>query len=579
MKNWKGFFFVYTAIITLLFCSKIAEASSVSYNSILTEEADWIEIADFKELRSIMNGSIRPQTRHIRLTADITVSGGKDDIYYIISPEYAPIYIDTGEYTIYVEGQLQILGNALIFGKGGEEGLVHIRKGGYADIQGASLRAEEGYAVWQEDGAYFSASDWNESTSYPASYSCEGECRYPDKPVVWDSYEESSEEIPYRIVPAETAFTQEMLPEALFCVWCENGKRCEGKLPVFWETEENTHTSLQERKRTLLKGNFGMDRDAARRPECMLVFQNKNGAVIIKGELTAYTEDFFVMSLDFILDNYEEENDSFYVICSGDGKEWQRSEQGNYSLQNGIAYYDETFEDGRQPPVYFCVCVEKKDRLYYSDTVMISEDNTLVIADIQGGRGGGTPVLTGTGKLEPEQEVVSAAENSASEDVQTDAPAQKKEEGWEESAYSSAEQEKETVLQVGEPENGILDYTEEQNEQTGGKEADPEGTEAFPAEKPKTYTEEADFEKTGSETDMEAAEETEKVTDQGSEKGLEKGTAPRPAELPEDIRPGESFGQDSMERKRQIFMGFCSVGIILAAVFAGNAFFRSRGRK
>ena len=161
MKNWKGFFFVYTAISILLFCSKTAEASSVSYNSILTEEADWIEIADFKELRSIMNGSIRPQTRHIRLTADITVSGGKDDIYYIISPEYAPIYIDTGEYTIYVEGQLQILGNALIFGKGGEEGLVHIRKGGYADIQGASLRAEEGYAVWQEDGAYFSASDWN----------------------------------------------------------------------------------------------------------------------------------------------------------------------------------------------------------------------------------------------------------------------------------------------------------------------------------------------------------------------------------------------------------------------------------
>ena len=137
LKNWKGFFFVYTAISILLFCSKTAEASSVSYNSILTEEADWIEIADFKELRSIMNGSIRPQTRHIRLTADITVSGGKDDIYYIISPEYAPIYIDTGEYTIYVEGQLQILGNALIFGKGGEEGLVHIRKGGLCGYPGS----------------------------------------------------------------------------------------------------------------------------------------------------------------------------------------------------------------------------------------------------------------------------------------------------------------------------------------------------------------------------------------------------------------------------------------------------------
>jgi len=72
LKNWKGFFFVYTAISILLFCSKTAEASSVSYNSILTEEADWIEIADFKELRSIMNGSIRPQTRHIRLPGEKT---------------------------------------------------------------------------------------------------------------------------------------------------------------------------------------------------------------------------------------------------------------------------------------------------------------------------------------------------------------------------------------------------------------------------------------------------------------------------------------------------------------------------
>lgn len=173
--------------------------------------------------------------------------------------------------------------------------------------------------------------------------------------------------------------------------------------------------------------------------------------------------------------------------------------------------------------------------------------------------GGGTPVLTGTGKLEPEQEVVSAAENSASEDVQTDAPAQKKEEGWEESAYSSAEQEQETVLQVGEPENAILDYTEEQNEQTEGKEADPEGTEAFPAEKPGTYTEEADFGKTGSETDMEAGEETEKVTDQGSEKGLEKGTAPRAGGTAGGYQAGRKLRTGQHGKKKTDFYGllFC----------------------
>lgn len=569
MKNWKGFFFFYTAVV-LLFCCKTAEASSVSYNSILTEEADWIEIADFEELRSIMNGSIRPQTRYIRLTADITVTGEKDDIYYIISPEYAPIYIDTGEYTIYVEGRMQILGNALIFGKGGQEGIVHIRKGGYADIQGASLRAEEGYAIWQEDGAYFSASDFNESTAHPSAYYCEGKCRYPDKPVVWDSYEESSEEIPYRIVPAETPFTQEILPEELFCVWCENGKRCEGKLPVVWEVVEDTYTSLQERERTILQGNFGTGLDAARPPECMLVFQNKNGAVIIKGELTVYAEDYFIMSFDFVLDNYEEENDSFYVICSQDGKVWQRSEQGEYSLQNGIASYSETFEEGRQPPVYFCVCVEKEDRLYYSDIMMISEDNTLVIADIQGGRGGGTPVLTGTGKAEAGPEIVGAAENSATEEAQTEAPAQEMEGEREDAAHSTEEQEteketetekeseKETVAQGKEPESGILDHTEEQNAQLGKKEGEPEGTEELPADSTGTFSEEADLWKTGSEAD--------------------KGAESRSAERTEDSRSGDSFEQDDMERKRQIFIGFCSVGIILASVFAGNAFFCSRRR-
>ncbi len=124
----------------------------------------------------------------------------------------------------------------------------------------------------------------------------------------------------------------------------------------------------------MLKGNFGMDRDAARRPECMLVFQNKNGIYRRREADGIAKEDFLCQGLVSVI-IHEEENDSFYVICSGDGKEWQRSEQGNYSLQNGIAYYDETFEDGRQPPVYYCVCVEKKDRLYYSDTVMISEDN------------------------------------------------------------------------------------------------------------------------------------------------------------------------------------------------------------
>ena len=103
----------------------------MSYNSISAEAADWIEIADFKELRRIINSSIRPQTRHVRLTSDITITGADADTYYIISPPAAPIYIDTGEYTIYVEGQLVVMGSVSVFGKGGDGGLIHINKGGH----------------------------------------------------------------------------------------------------------------------------------------------------------------------------------------------------------------------------------------------------------------------------------------------------------------------------------------------------------------------------------------------------------------------------------------------------------------
>ena len=95
----------------------LKDALSVSYNSISAEAADWIEIADFKELRRIINSSIRPQTRHVRLTSDITITGTDADTYYIISPPTAPIYIDTGEYTIYVEGQLVVMGSVSVFGK------------------------------------------------------------------------------------------------------------------------------------------------------------------------------------------------------------------------------------------------------------------------------------------------------------------------------------------------------------------------------------------------------------------------------------------------------------------------------
>lgn len=77
-----------------------------------------------------------------------------------------------------------VMGSVSVFGKGGDGGLIHINKGGYASFEGGSLRADQGYALWQEDGAFFTASDLDDKSYAFVPYSCEGECRYPDKPVV-----------------------------------------------------------------------------------------------------------------------------------------------------------------------------------------------------------------------------------------------------------------------------------------------------------------------------------------------------------------------------------------------------------
>lgn len=523
----------------------LKDALSVSYNSISAEAADWIEIADFKELRRIINSSIRPQTRHVRLTSDITITGTDADTYYIISPPAAPIYIDTGEYTIYVEGQLVVMGSVSVFGKGGDGGLIHINKGGYATFEGGSLRADQGYALWQEDGAFFTASDLDDKSYAFVPYSCEGECRYPDKPVVWDSYEKDREETAYRIIPTEIAFDPEVLPAEFYSTWCDKGKKYKGKLPVFWEVDENTQASLKERKRTLINGNYGPDYDMGRRPECMALFQNKNAAVIINGMLTVYSPSQSVMEIRFALENPKEEDGSFYVEFSRDGKQWQRSEQGKYRLKNGITFFYENYED-RNPAVYYCVCVQKDGRNYYSDIVMISEDNTLVIGDIHGGRGGGTPILSGMQETDKVSGNKEGEGNTVGISPETETP-YSDEEGETEQTEAAAEKSK----------------TEEEK-------TDPYRKEVFSYGEGKEDSGNASFA-----ADEEKREETQEYNASGQSQENFSPTQESSEETAESIAAiTEEDTGAAEERRKQIFMGFGSVGIILAAVFCGNALVR-----
>ena len=71
---------------------------------------------------------------------------------------------------------------------------------------------------------------------------------------------------------------------------------------------------------------------------------------------------------------------------------------------------------------------------------------------------------------------------------------------------------------------------------------------------------------------MEAGEETEKVTDQGSEKRIGWNKAPLAGGTAGGYQAGRSPGWDSMEKKKDRFCGaFVPAGIILAVHLQGNA--------
>jgi len=258
--------------------------------------------------------------------------------------------------------------------------------------------------------------------------------------------------------------------------------------------------------------------------------------------LTVYSPSQSVMEIRFALENPKEEDGSFYVEFSRDGKQWQRSEQGKYRLKNGITFFYENYED-RNPAVYYCVCVQKDGRNYYSDIVMISEDNTLVIGDIHGGRGGGTPILSGMQETDKVSGNKEGEGNTVGISPETETP-YSDEEGETEQTEAAAEKSK----------------TEEEK-------TDPYRKEVFSFGEGKEDSGNASFA-----ADEEKREETQEYNASGQSQENFSPPQESSEETAESIAAiTEEDTGAAEERRKQIFMGFGSVGIILAAVFCGNA--------
>ena len=174
---------------------------------------------------------------------------------------------------------------------------------------------------------------------------------------------------------------------------------------------------------------------------------------------------------------------------------------------------------------------------------MISEDNTLVIGDIHGGRGGGTPILSGMQETDKVSGNKDGEGNTVGISPET------------ETLYSDEEGETEQTEAAAEKSK-----TEEEK-------TDPYWKEVFSYGEGKAESGNASFA-----ADEEKREETQEYNTSGQSQ--ENFSAPQESseETAESIAAiTEEDTGAAEERRKQIFMGFGSVGIILAAVFCGNA--------
>lgn len=129
-------------------------------NSIMLEnDIVWKEVANIDELLSLLEDTDWINTgEQIRVIDDLVIPADSVCMLWLRKPQDAPLVVDFGAHTLYVEGWLRSFGNIKYIGDGGKNGLIHIKEDGKANIRSAvfAVTQEGGYAIWQENGSILS---------------------------------------------------------------------------------------------------------------------------------------------------------------------------------------------------------------------------------------------------------------------------------------------------------------------------------------------------------------------------------------------------------------------------------------
>lgn len=343
----------------------------------------------------------------VTLTDDIIIPEG--ETYSYMNSRYSKqIHIDAGDHTIYVQGHLELWPYLSITGTGGTEGIFHILSGGRLDMTAISVSAStpDAIAIVQNPGAILIRSDMGFGDFPP--FSCQGQViTSPD--IVAEPYSAyNPNELPVVVVAPGETFTSSMLPSTVDSDWYDGMSQHSGPLPVIWDAE--TFPSTDER--TIVSGSYPAGylpfRDAS--ITCLVVFTQENAPVFLNSYASLYSGTTIIQ-----LNSLSPIDGEATLEGSYDGENWESIE--NQTFEEGQAQWQIFYSQDQTPYRYFSIMQQKSDgSIVYSDTLELTEENTLIASDIGGGRGGETPPNEGDTQLPPLQEDLPPIQDSTQEE-------------------------------------------------------------------------------------------------------------------------------------------------------------------
>lgn len=348
--------------------------------------AQWVEVASYEQLREYLtSSSYWGKELAMRLVCDITVEPG-DSLSVTSMPRFPTQYLDAGDFTITVQGNLTLPYQLSITGQGGEEGIFRVARGGYLCLFGSEIEVKEGYAVWQEEGGIFAYYDAGRPMP-PA------EQLHLAPALAWpDSARYGWENQPV-VVLREGDSPADLLPKTDLATVFANGVYSETStaLAVAWDVQQAAEQFAAKRRFVLTGQYAGLQAFAP--PTCLIVFMEDRPAAFTRLRV-ADSEGYIQVEGFFELAAPQGECRLEY---STDGENWGACSPMVWRQEGNTVYFVQEFEEVSFP-LYLSIAVGEEGAARYSNVLALVEGGSFT--DVGGNRGGGTDLDNG-GELPP----------------------------------------------------------------------------------------------------------------------------------------------------------------------------------